>query len=379
MRTSLLFAVALAAFDYSSYQKQYGASSGASSGGNSSGSKSAGNAGYDWQKYAGAQGNSSKYSSGAGGFDWQKYWNGSESSGMNQNQSNTYDGPFKSEESILKLKGNVTALKAKQKEVEHALAQTKKYVPKNYQDAPVGQMKKDISDIKHLLKEAEEAKANETKNETKSEPSGAENLTQGTALLGQTELFTVIDAKVDDIEDKIKAVKKREEEIKKYVPKAYQGSALNSSKMELKTLEAELKAAKIEAAQKEAKDAAKALKIEAKKAGKEAKEVKKEEIEKEKKMEAKAKAEATKAKETSKAEEEKAKEKSSNETHPSAAANATAGFLALADAAGAATPAAAGFGGAATLGGLCAAVSVVSLFVVLRRRPVQIDQQPLLG
>merc|ERR1719171_2077976 len=244
---------------------------------------------------------------------------------MNQNQSNTYDGPFKSEESILKLKGNVTALKAKQKEVEHALAQTKKYVPKNYQDAPVGQMKKDISDIKHLLKEAEEAKANETKNETKSEPSGAENLTQGTALLGQTELFTVIDAKVDDIEDKIKAVKKREEEIKKYVPKAYQGSALNSSKMELKTLEAELKAAKIEAAQKEAKDAAKALKIEAKKAGKEAKEVKKEEIEKEKKMEAKAKAEATKA-----------KEKSKTETHPSAAANATAGFLALADAAGSA-------------------------------------------
>merc|ERR1719182_655022 len=99
-------------------------------------------------------------------------------------------------------------------------------------------------------------------NETKSEPSGAENLTQGTALLEQTELFTVIDAKVDDIEDKIKAVKKREEEIKKYVPKAYQGSALNSSKMELKTLEAELKAA---------------------------------EIEKEKEMEAKAKAEATKA------------------------------------------------------------------------------------
>ena len=42
-------------------------------------------------------------------------------------------------------------------------------------------------------------------------------------------------------------MKKREEEIKKYVPKAYQGSALNSSKMELKTLEAELKAAKIEA------------------------------------------------------------------------------------------------------------------------------------
>merc|ERR1719379_2871074 len=37
-----------------------------------------------------------------------------------------------------------------------------------------------------------------------------------------------------------------------------------------------------------------------------------------------------------------------------------------------------GLGGAATLGGLCAAVSVVSLFVVLRRRPVQIDQQPLL-
>ena len=29
-----------------------------------------------------------------------------------------YDGPFKSEESILKLKGNVTALKAKQKEVD---------------------------------------------------------------------------------------------------------------------------------------------------------------------------------------------------------------------------------------------------------------------
>ena len=63
-----------------------------------------------------------------------------------------------------------------------------------------------VWDIKHLLKEAEEAKTNETKNETKSEPSGAENLTQGTALLGQTELFTVIDAKVDDIEDKIKAV-----------------------------------------------------------------------------------------------------------------------------------------------------------------------------
>merc|ERR1712224_159670 len=142
---------------------------------------------------------------------------------------------------VLKLKGNVTALKAKEKEVKHDIDQVNKFVPKNYQAAPLGQFKKDLSDIQHMIKEAEAAKK---ENETKEMPSAAEilhrhansdaqknvtsaeNAAKGTALLARTELLTVIDAKVDEIKDKIKAVKKREADIKKYVPAAYRASAL---------------------------------------------------------------------------------------------------------------------------------------------------------
>jgi len=366
MRATLFFALAAAqAPDYSSYQKRYSASSGGNMTHEASGSQYAG----DWKKYAGAHSNYSKYEGGAGAsanwskyagaagdwkkyLDWHKYSNGSDT-----NQSDTYAGPFKSDESILKLKGNVTALKAKEKEVKHLMEQVKKFVPTNDQDAPLGQLKKDLSDIKHLLKEAEAAKKeNATKTESTNETKPA--VAEGTAFLARTDLLTVIDAKVDDLEDKIKTVKKREGDIKKYVPEEYQAAALNSSKMELKTLEAELKAAKF-------------------------KEVEEEKMKEEKEMEAKEKKEEAKAKEEGK---EKKKDESENATSSkpdsmvdssatdaSDRAEANAGAALLASE----RPTGTYWGGVSLC--FCATVSVLSLVAVLRRRTVNVDPQPLLG
>lgn len=392
MRVTLFFALAAAqAPDYSSYQKRYSASSGGNMTHEASGSQYAGSSG-DWEKYAGAHSNYSKYEGGAGAsanwskyagaagdwkkyLDWHKYSNGSDT-----NQSDTYAGPFKSDESILKLKGNVTALKAKEKEVKHMMEQVKKFVPTNDQDAPLGQFKKDLSDIKHLLKEAEAAKqenatktesTNETKpavadDRTRHATSGAqknatssdEAVAKGTAFLARTDLLTVIDAKVDDLEDKIKTVKRREGDIKKYVPEEYQAQALNSSKMELKTLEAELKAAKF-------------------------KEVKEKKMEEEKEMEAKEKEEEAKAKEE---EKEKKKDESGNATSskPDSMVDASttdASDRAEADAGAALLaserPTRTYWGGVSLC--FCATVSVLSLVAVLRRRTVNVDPQPLLG
>jgi DNA repair exonuclease SbcCD ATPase subunit len=356
MRASLLVVFVAATFDYSSYQNKYSASSG----GNNSHAGDMKNS--DWKKYEGSAGNWSKYAGAAG--DWKKYWNGSKSDmdGVN-GSSDTYTGPFRSDESILKLKGNVTALKAKEKEVEHLEEQVKKHVPVKYQDAPLGQFKKDLSDIRHMIKEAEKEKKEkdeeEKKNETKGEPSAAENqeketVAKATALLGRAELLTATDAKVGDLEDKIKAVKKREGEIKKYVPAEYQTHALNSTKSELADLEAELKAAKTAAVE----------------------EAKKKEEAKEEKEEAEAKEEK---------EKEEKKEESANATSskedPKKASATDAAQLTEADA-GAALLASERSTGT-TWGSVsvcfCATVSVLSLAVAFRRRPVNIDQRPLLG
>merc|ERR1719487_460494 len=101
----------------------------------------------------------------------------------------------------------------------------------------MGQLKKDLSDIKHLLKEAE-------KNETTASTAAPE-LMLGTSLLAEK------DSSIDDIEDKIEEVKKNEENIKKYVPKEYQTRSLNSTKSELAALVAKLKVALAKEAEKE--------------------------------------------------------------------------------------------------------------------------------
>merc|ERR1719456_1197385 len=78
----------------------------------------------------------------------------------------------RSDERILKLKGDVTALNAKKNEVEHSIEQVKKYVPKEYQATALGRYKKDLSDIRRLLEEAKTAKEHEA--EAKSETKGTE-------------------------------------------------------------------------------------------------------------------------------------------------------------------------------------------------------------
>merc|ERR1719498_1153680 len=91
-------------------------------------SQSAGAAG-DWKKYEAAHGTGTNYAASAGGpakttMDWHKYLNASSNSYYEDNKmdsSDTYSGPFHSDDSILKLKGNVTALKAKKQEVEHSM------------------------------------------------------------------------------------------------------------------------------------------------------------------------------------------------------------------------------------------------------------------
>ena len=182
MRAYLVFACAVAtaqsqtAFDYSSFEKQGNASSASSSTSDSSGSQNAGAAG-DWQKYAGAHANWTNYAGAAG--DWHKYLKASTSGSSGNSYSmdsgkgsdDTYSGPFKSDESILKLKGNVTALNAKKNEIEHSMEHVKKYVPEQDRTAALGQFKKDLSDIRHMLEEAETTKEhdNEKKGETKGE------------------------------------------------------------------------------------------------------------------------------------------------------------------------------------------------------------------
>ena len=80
----------------------------------------------------------------------------------------------RSDERILKLKGDVTALNAKKNEIEHSMEHVKKYVPEQDRTAALGQFKKDLSDIRHMLEEAETTKEhdNEKKGETKGETKG---------------------------------------------------------------------------------------------------------------------------------------------------------------------------------------------------------------
>jgi len=378
MRASLLVTLAAAQFDYQKFEKQYGGNHSQSHG--SSGDM-------DWHKYAGANANWSKYAGAAG--DWKKYWNGSKSEMGGENETgNTYKGPFHSDPSILKLKGNLTALKAKEKEVEHAEEQVKKFVPAAYQAAPLGQYKKDLSDIHDMIKEAEKEKKEEAeekkkeeeeakKNETKGEPSANKTSTDDTvakvtAFLARTDLVTASGKKVDAIQDQIRAVEKREDEIKKYVPSEYQPQALNSTKGELAVLKAKLKSAKAEEV--------------AEQAAKEAKAVKAEETKKEQAMEAKEEKEkeakeAQEAKEKKEAKEEKRSNATSSEEHHKNSSKTDSADLTEADA-GAALLASErsttlSWGGVSVC--FCATVSVLSLYVALHRRQVNIDQRPLLG
>jgi hypothetical protein len=367
--------------DYSSYMDKYRASS---SGNNStqeaSASQYAGGAA-DWKKYsekyrASSAGNSTQEASASqyagGAADWQKYASKSGSSqfsmdGGKDSSDNTYSGPFQSDESVLKLKGNVSALNAKKKQVEFSMEQVKKHVPEKFQAAPLGQYKKDLSDIRDMLKEAEasakqkkEAEADakdEQKSGAQTHESSAASGTQGTALLARGVELTVTDTNVDKLEDKIEAVKKDEDAIKKYAPKEYQKDALKSPESHLAALEAELKAAK-----KEVKEEAE----------------KKAEEEKEKKEEEK--------KEEEKKEEEKKEDKNatSSKGHARAAGNHSRSDSA--DSAGAdagtalmASAGPMGFGWGSASICFCATVSVLSALVTLRRRSVNVDQQPLLG
>merc|ERR1712100_218176 len=168
------------------------------------------------------------------------------------------------------------------------------------------------------MKEMKEEKKNGTSDE-----SG----TKGTALLARTELTSrPLEAQVADLKDKLEHVQRRKEDIDRYVPKEYQTDAVKAWKRKVDRLEAEVKAAEDEM-----------------------KEVKQEQEKKE---------------------EEKAKALDRHDATSSKGHSSLSNMMAA--------PVDDRYLGSVGVC-CCAAVSVISVLVALRRRRVDVDQRPLLG
>jgi len=171
------------------------------------------------------------------------------------------------------------------------------------------------------MKEMKEEKKNGTSDE-----SG----TKGTALLARTELTSrPLEAQVADLKDKLEHVQRRKEDIDRYVPKEYQTDAVKAWKRKVDRLEAEVKAAEDEM-----------------------KDVKQEQEKKE---------------------EENAKALDRHDATSSKGHSSLSNMMATSVDAGADR-----YWGSVGVC-FCATVSVLSLFVALRRRSVDVDQRPLLG
>jgi hypothetical protein len=188
---------------------------------------------------------------------------------------------------------------------------------------------------------------------------------KGAALLARpAELLTAIDTKVAELKDKIAAVKRREEDIQEHIPKQWQYTPLLNAKDDLAALEAELAAAESEEAKEKESEQEKG-------AAEEEKKMKKPEAEEGKAdHEEKTAVRDAEPKKTNRS--SVASSNGSTASHSTAdRAEANAGTLLLASA------------GPVDWGhvSVCfsAAVSVLSLATALRRQPVNVDQQPLLG
>merc|ERR1712139_747010 len=111
-------------------------------------------------------------------------------------------------------------------------------------DAEVDRLEAEVKAAEDEMKEVKDDEQNGTSDE-----SG----TKGTALLARTELTSrPLEAQVADLKDKLEHVKRRKEDIDRYVPKEYQTDAVKAWKRKVDRLEAEVKAAEDE--MKEVKD-----------------------------------------------------------------------------------------------------------------------------
>jgi len=208
-----------------------------------------------------------------------------------------------------------------------------KYVPHEYQAGALKEWKRKVEHLEAKLKatadEMEELKKekDEDKNETKDEKKNEDSDETATALLARTDLhFRPLETEVDDLKHKIEHVKNRKHDIIKYCPKEYQANELKHWKRKVERLEAELK---------KAEDEMEAVK--------------------------------------------KAKAATSTNATSSKGPPSLSDMMAALVASDRSTGPAGDTSWVSVSVGFCATVSVLSLAVALRRRSVNVDQQPLLG